>query len=253
MVEAVRPEPVDDPCDEAIEGRHGVTLGTAVVWLSPGVPRSVAPSPIPEPTTDDDPVIMPPAPDIDPAPEAPVFEAPEPQLFERPDPPPSKAAFEPAFGHGIISGLTPGVLISVEPSGMPPRPEEVELDKELSADGTFSGDVAPMPGVVVCACATATPIQQLRAASKNGYRIEPPSLADVSLTRSGKGGFGKGLTLAGSGAAVLISEHGAAVAVPLRSRRRVASQKAAIRRPKRFRPYFTGISANIDAVTAPQS
>jgi hypothetical protein len=244
MVEAVRPDPFDDPCDEAIEGRHGVTLGTAVPWLSPGVPRSVAPSGMPEPTTDpDDPGMAPTTPDIDPAPKAPVFEAPEPQLFERPDPPPSKAAFEPAFGHGIISGLTPGVLISVEPSGMPPRPEEVELDEELSVDGTFSGDVAPMPGVVVCACAAATPIQQLRAASKSGYRIEPPSLADVSLTRSGKGGFGKGLTLAGSDAAVLISEHGAAVAVPLRSRRRVALRKPAAWRPKRFRPYFMGISA----------
>jgi hypothetical protein len=179
MVEAVRPDPVDDPCGETIDCRQGVTLGTAVVWLSPGVPRSVAPSPIPEPTTDpDDPVIMPPAPDIDPAPEALVFEAPEPQLFDRFDPPPSNAAFELAVGHGMISGLTPGVLISVEPRGMPPRPEEAELDEELSADGTFSGDVAPMPGVVVCACAAATPIQQLKATRKSGCRIERPSLAD---------------------------------------------------------------------------
>lgn len=152
MVEAVRPDPVDDPCDGAVEGRQGVTLGTAVVWLSPGVPRSVAPSGIPEPTTDpDDPGMVPPAPYIDAALEPPVFEAPEPQLFERFDPPPSNAAFELAFGHGMISGLTPGVLISVEPSGMPPRPEEAELDVEPPADGTFSEDVAPMPGVVVCA------------------------------------------------------------------------------------------------------
>jgi hypothetical protein len=108
---------------------------------------------MPEPTTDpDDPGIAPPAPDIDAALEPPLFEIPEPQLFERFDPPPSKAAFELAFGHGMISGLTPGVLISVEPSGMPPRPEAFELDEELSADGAFSGDVAPMPGVVaVCA------------------------------------------------------------------------------------------------------
>jgi|ERR1700733_3795741 hypothetical protein len=184
MVEAVRWDPVGDPCDGAIEGRQGLTLGTAVVWLSPGVPRSVAPSGMPEPTTDPgDPGMAPPTPDIDAAPAAPVFEVPEPQLFDRVDPPPSKAAFELAFGQGMISGLTPGVLISVEPSGMPPRPGEVELDEELFADGTFSGDVAPMPGVVVCACAAATPIQQLKAASKSGYRIECPlAFADVSLT-----------------------------------------------------------------------
>jgi hypothetical protein len=106
---------------------------------------------MPEPTTDsDDPGMAPPTPDIDAAPDAPVVEAPEPQLFDRLDPPPSNAPFELAFGHGMISGLTPGVLISVEPSGMP-RPEEVELDEELSADGTLTGDVGPMPGVVVCA------------------------------------------------------------------------------------------------------
>jgi len=149
-VEAVIPDPFDDPCDDVTDGRQGVTLGTGVVWLSPGVPRSVAPSAMPEPTTDpDDPGVVPPAPDVDVALEAPVVEAPEPQLFDWFDPPPSKAAFELALGQGMISGLTPGVLISVEPSGMPPRPEEAELDEELSADGTFSGDVGPMPGVVV--------------------------------------------------------------------------------------------------------
>jgi hypothetical protein len=37
--------------------------------------------------------------------------------------------------------------------------------------------------------------------------------------------------------------------VPLRSRRRVAPQKGAAWRSKRFRPYFTGISANIGAMT----
>jgi hypothetical protein len=177
MVEAVRPDAVDDPCDEAIDCRQGVTAGTAVVWLSPGVPRSVAPSAMPEPTTDpDDPGMVPPAPNIEPAPEA--FDVPEPQLFDRFDPPPSKAEFELELGQGMISGLTPGVLISVEPSGMPPRPDEVELDEELSADGTPSGDVGPMPGVVVvCAWAAAIPIQQTqqpRAASKSGYRIECP-------------------------------------------------------------------------------
>jgi hypothetical protein len=142
----------------------------------------------PEPVTGPfDPGIVPPAPDIAAALEPLLFEDAEPQLFDRPDPPPSKAEFELVLGHGIISGLTPGVLISVEPSGTLPRPE-IELDEELSADGTFGGDVAPMPGVVVCAGAAATPIQQLKAASKSGYRIERPlGLADVSLTRSGKG------------------------------------------------------------------
>jgi hypothetical protein len=143
---------------------------------------------MPEPTTDpDDPGMAPPTPAIDPAPEVAVFGVPEPQLFDRFDPPPSKAALELAFGHGMISGLTPGVLISVEPSGMPPRPKEVELDEELSADGTLSGEVAPMPGVVVCARVAAIPIQQTqqpRAASKSGYRIEHPlALADVFLAR----------------------------------------------------------------------
>jgi hypothetical protein len=162
------PDPADDPCGEAIEGGQGVTPGTIVAWLSPGVPRSAAPSGIPEPTTDpNDPGVAPPGPDIDVAPEAPVLEVPEPQLCDRFDPPPSNAAFELEFGHGAISGLTPGVLISVEPSGMPPRPE-VELDEELFADGTFSGDVAPMPGVVVCARAAATPIQQPSTATKSG-------------------------------------------------------------------------------------
>jgi hypothetical protein len=141
---------------------------------------------MPEPTTDpDDPGVVPLPPDVVVAPEALVVEAPGPQLFDRFEPPPSKAAFELALGQGMISGLTPGVLISVEPSGMPPRPEEAELDEELSADGTFSGDVGPMPGVVVvCACAAAIPIQQTqqpRAASKSGYRIECPlALAGVS-------------------------------------------------------------------------
>jgi hypothetical protein len=176
MVEAVRPDPVDDPCDGAIEGRQGVTPGTAVVWLSPGMPRSVAPRGMLEPTTPE-PMTGPP----DPAPPAPdiaakplLFEEAEPQLFDRPDPPPSKAEFELVLGHGIISGLTPGVLISVEPSGMPPRPGE--LSEELSEDGAPSGEVGPMPGVVVvCACAATIPIQQPMAASrKSGYRIERP-------------------------------------------------------------------------------
>jgi hypothetical protein len=129
-----------------------------------------------------DPEIVPPEPLL--------FEDAEPQLFDRPDPPPSKAEFELVLGHGIISGLTPGVLISVEPSGMPPRPDELELSEELSEDCAPSGEVGPMPGVVVvCACAATIPIQQPMAAnSKSGCRIERPqsSVADVFLTRPAK-------------------------------------------------------------------
>ena len=179
MVEAVRPDPVEDPCGGGIDCRQGVTLGTAVVWLSPGVPRSVAPNGTPEPTTPEpmtgppNPETVPPGPDIDAAPEPLLFEALEPQLFDMLDPPPSNAEFEFVLGHGMISGLTPGVLISVEPSGMLPGLDELEESPE---EGTLSGEVGPMPGVVVvCACTAAIAIQQPMAANgKNGCRIERP-------------------------------------------------------------------------------
>lgn len=181
MVEEVRPDPVEDPCVGGIDCRQGVTLGTVVVWLSPGVPRSVAPSGTPEPTTPE-PVIevAPPAPDIEAAPEPLLFAEVEPQLFDRLDPPPSKAEFELVLGQGMISGLTPGVLISVEPSGMPPGLEELEESPE---EGTLSGEVGPMPGVVVvCACTAVIAIQQPMAANgKNGYRIERPYASPTSL------------------------------------------------------------------------
>jgi hypothetical protein len=136
------------------------------------MPRSVAPSGIPEPTTDPDgPAIVVPAPD--PAPEPPTFE--EAQLVDMPDPPPSKAALELALGHGMTSGLTPGVFISVAPSGMPPRPEE--FDEELFADGMPIGEVGPIPGVAfICACAATTPIHQPTVINKSKYRIERPQL-----------------------------------------------------------------------------
>jgi hypothetical protein len=220
MVEAVRPDPVDDPGEEASEGRQGLTLGTAVVWLSPGVPRSVAPSGIPEPTTGPVPETVPPAPDIDAAPEVLLFEALEPQLFDSVDPPPSNAEFELVLGQGMISGLTPGVLISVAPSGMPPRPDEFELSEELSADGAPSGEVGPIPGVVVvCACAAANAIQQpMAASSKNGYRIERPQLiADVSLTRPGKVESARAQPLRESGCRRSFCKHACAELVPSRS------------------------------------
>jgi hypothetical protein len=116
------------------------------------------------------PETVPPAPDIEAAPEPLLLEAVEPQLFDSVDPPPSNAEFELALGHGMISGLTPGVLISVEPSGMPPRLDEFEPSEELFADGAPSGEVGPMPGVVVvCACAATIPIHQaVAASSKSG-------------------------------------------------------------------------------------
>jgi hypothetical protein len=212
MVEEVRPDPVDDPCDVASEGRQGLMLGTAVVWLSPGVPRSVAPSGMLEPATDPvDPETIPP-PDID---VAAVFDELEPQLFDWADPPPSKAAFELVPGHGMINGLTPDVLISVEPSGMPPRPDELESSGEFAVDGAPSGEVGPMPGVgLVCACAATIPIQQ-QIAMKNGYRIELPQfVVDVFLLVPCKAN-GQTLSTCGNRVSPLcLSEHGGVELVP---------------------------------------
>jgi hypothetical protein len=85
----------------------------------------------------------------------------EPHAEEVVDPPPSKAEFEPVFGHGIWSGLTPGVLISVAPSGIP-----LELEGEDGSESIVpSGEVAPMPGVgLVCAAAAATLASHMIAA-----------------------------------------------------------------------------------------
>ena len=200
-----------------------------VVWLSPGVPRSVAPSGMPEPTTSG-PVTGPFDPEtVPPAPEPLLLKEVEPQLLDRPDPPPSKAEFELVLGHGIISGLTPGVLISVEPSGIPPRPDE--LNEELPEEGAPSGEVGPMPGVVVvCACAATIPIQQpMAASSKSGYRIERPQarVADVSLTRPGKVEDAKAQRLREWCRRSLSPEHGDAGLVPLRSPGFAALQKPA--------------------------
>jgi hypothetical protein len=170
---------------------HGVTPGTGVVWLSPGVARSVEPKVMPEPTTPElvlgvvDPEPALPAPDICAAAEPALPEEAELQLLDRFDPPPSKAAFELVFGHGIASGLTPGVLISVAPSGIPPSPDAFAPSEELSEDGVPSGEVGPMPGVaVVWASAATIPQQATTTSSQNGYRIERPSVAaDVSRGR----------------------------------------------------------------------
>jgi len=65
------------------------------------------------------------------------------------EPPPSKAALEAVFGHGICSGLNPGGMSSVAPSGMLP-----ELEEEDGEGVVPSGEVVPMPGVWL-ACALA--------------------------------------------------------------------------------------------------
>ena len=214
-------------------------MGTAVVWLSPGMPRSVAPSGMPEPTTDPDgPDIVPPTPDIDAAPEPLLFEDEEPQLFDRPDPPPSKAEFELVLGHGIISGLTPGVLISVEPSGMPPRPGE--LSEELPEDGAPSGEVGPMPGVVVvCACAatihdptTDGSQQQKRISHRTSLKPHRRRLSDPSRKVEGA----KTQTVREWGAAVLISEHGRRQAGSVALNGICGDAKANAWRRSRFRP-----------------
>jgi hypothetical protein len=62
-------------------------------------------------------------------------------------PPPSNEAFEPAFGHGIVSGLIPDGVSSVAPRGMPPKALEDDSDGWVP-----SGEVTPMPVVEpVCA------------------------------------------------------------------------------------------------------
>lgn len=203
---------VDDP-EVATEGRQGVTLGTAVVWLSPGVPRSVAPSGMLEPATDPvDPETVPPAPDID---VAPVLDELEPQLLDSAEPPPSNVAFELVLGHGMMRGLTPGVLISVEPSGMPPRLDELELSEELSVDGALNGEVGPMPGVeLVCACAATIPIKPM-AAMKNGYRIELPRFViDVFLLVPCKADRQTFSTCGNRVSPLSVSEHGDVEVVP---------------------------------------
>jgi hypothetical protein len=145
------------------------------------VPRSVAPSGTPALLADPDDPSVPAVPDPVPAPV--LLADVDPQLLDCAEPPPSKAAFELALGQGVISGLTPGVLMPVAPSGMLP-PVRFEPD-ELS-DDMPSGEVAPMPGVVlVCACAATTPIDQImKASGKSGYRITTSlSSAKVSLQR----------------------------------------------------------------------
>jgi hypothetical protein len=153
-----------------VDDGHGATdiLGIKMFWLSPGVPRSVAPSGMPEPLFD--PAIRPDVNvlELDAVAEPPneLFAVAEPQPEERLEPPPSNWALETVFGHGMTSGLSPGGFSSVAPSGMVPEGED-------ESESVPSGDVMPMPGVwFACALAAATPANQTIADKMHVPRIK---------------------------------------------------------------------------------
>jgi hypothetical protein len=153
-----------------VDDGHGATdiLGMTMFWLSPGVPRSVAPRGMPEPLFD--PAIKPDvnALELDAAAEPPnePFAVAEPQPEERLEPPPSNWALETVFGHGMTSGLSPGGFSSVAPSGIVPEGDESE-------SVVPSGDVMPMPGVwFACALAAATLANQTIADKMHVPRIK---------------------------------------------------------------------------------
>jgi hypothetical protein len=150
-----------------VQGETG-TPGTAMFWLSPGVPKSVAAKGMPEPTIDPvipaaDPLEVDPLePEIDEKFDEPLAMS-EPHAVDTVEPPPSKAALELVVGHGVCIGLKPGVLSSVAPSGIPPMPAEVE-DVDGSEDRVPSGEVEPMPIVgLVWAKAATPPMDQMIA------------------------------------------------------------------------------------------
>jgi hypothetical protein len=93
----------------------------------------------------------------------------EPHAEEVVEPPPSNAALEVVFGHGIWSGLNPGGLSSVAPSGIP-----LKLEGEDGSESVVpSGEVAPMPGVgIACALAAATLASHMIAAKVHLLCIE---------------------------------------------------------------------------------
>jgi hypothetical protein len=148
-----------------VAAEQGDTLGvgTGTFWLSPGVPRSVTPSGMLELAVG--PVVRP---GVDPleldagdiADELPVS---EPHAVDKVEPPPSNAEFDVVLGHGMTSGLVPGWLSSVAPSGI-----ALELEGVVP-----SGEVVPMPAEgAVCAHAVAAPINQIIAAKVHARRIE---------------------------------------------------------------------------------
>jgi hypothetical protein len=137
-------------------------LGTAMTWLSPGVPRSVVPRGMPELSVDPavNPMIDAVEPDGVEVPNEALVVA-EPHAEDAVEPPPSNAALAVVFGHGIWSGLNPVGLSSIAPSGIPP---EVEVE-DGSESVVPSGEVAPMLGVgFACALAAATLANHMIAA-----------------------------------------------------------------------------------------
>jgi hypothetical protein len=168
----LEPEFVDVPSAEEVANGQGATdvPGTVMAWLSPGVPRSVAPNGMPEPLAD--PVVTP---EIELSELAPVDAWEELLAFEQAEeavePPPSNAALEVVFGHGICSGLNPGGMSSVAPSGIPLPIEEEEAEDGEGA--VPSGEVVPMPGVwPVCAQAPAILADHKIAAKMHVPRID---------------------------------------------------------------------------------
>jgi hypothetical protein len=138
-------------------------MAIASPWLSPDVPRPVAPSGTPMLE-----LVATPAPAgeasdslkpkfVAPTPDELVVLA-EPHADDSDAPPPSNELVELMVGHGAASGLIPGGSSSVAPIGI------LDMGAAVCASEP-SGDVAPMPGVeLVCAdSALKLPIQTIAA------------------------------------------------------------------------------------------
>lgn len=95
------------------------------------------------------------------------------------EPPPSNAEFEVVVGHGIWSGLMPGVLSSVAPNGIP-----LVLELEDGSESIVpSGEVAPMPvGGLVCAPAIAAPASHMIAAKARVPCIKTSRVSGLTLS-----------------------------------------------------------------------
>jgi hypothetical protein len=129
---------------------------------------------MPEPLVDP---IVAPKPDV--VPEAIDIPAVAAEPHAAAEPPPSNAEFEAVVGHGICSGLMPGVLSSVAPSGIP---LVLELD-DGSASIVPSGEVAPMPGGgLVCAPAMVAPASHMIAAKARVPCIKTSRVSGLTLS-----------------------------------------------------------------------
>jgi hypothetical protein len=176
-----------------------VTLGVVrgVVGLSPALPSSVAPRGIAPLIVDPavnpvlvDPALIAPMPVDDPAilsglPAVVELQPVEVIEFDT-EPPPSNVGIDPdipvlvvpALIHGVvlIMGLSPPVLSSVAPSGIP-----------LPCDGALEdvaprGDVAPMPGTGATCAKLGPPLKIIRlAAMAKTRRIGPPLVSRTAI------------------------------------------------------------------------